>query len=227
MYHEPGVGLSTIVRMQPLLRAQSPYQRIEFDMTNRGLGLFLNDEMQFVEQYERQYHHALAGIPMQMNHRARHVLILGGGDGLAARTVFEWNPNTQVTLAELDPIVLKVCATYPPAVRLNSGALSRTTSMVGDAQKTIRLIPDTSVDVVLADFPDQNSRTMSLYDSLLYSEIYRVLKPGGIVSAYAGGDMIPVDDIIHSQFGNAQTIGVPISRNINCCIVQGVKQCLV
>lgn len=226
MYHRPDRSIQRTVRIRPLYAVRSPYQNIEYDMTNRGLALFLNDEIQFTQASERSYHGALAGTVSEISPRMKDVLILGGGDGLAARTIFERRPDARVMVAELDPYMISTAQTYKPIVDLNRGALSRTINVIDDARNTIRRIPDRSVDAVLCDFPDNCVDTMSLYGPLMYSEIFRVLKPGGAVSSYPGGSSEEMRGIIHSQFRNSRMLRADIDQGMSCHIIQGVKRCL-
>ena len=226
MYHRHQAIHDRVHRGQSLVSIQSPYQTIEFDMTNKGLGLFLNDEMQFVEQYERIYHHALAGTPFNLNPLIQKALILGGGDGLAARTILDYKPNASVVIAELDPLMIHMCQRFLPMINLNKGSLHRTTNVIDDAQKTIRKIPNGSVDLVICDFPDRNLGTLSLYGPHMYSEIFRVLKKDGVVSAYTGGVLHDIMSTVHNQFGNHRVMQAQIDGFTKCPIIQGVKTCL-
>lgn len=226
MYFKPNRHIQGTARLRTLYAVKSPYQRIEYDLTNRGLGLFLDDEMQFTEASERSYHGALAGSVSEINTRMKDVLILGGGDGLAARNIFEYNPNARVMVAELDPYMIHTAQTYNPMVSLNRGALSRTINVIDDAQNTVRKIPDRSVDAVLCDFPDNCVDMMSLYGPYMYSEIFRMLKPGGVVSSYPGGSDREVREIIHNQFRNSRAVRAEIDQGMTCQIIQGVKRCL-
>ena len=226
MYHTSQALMQKVVRSQSLLQTISPYQRIEIDMTNQGLGLFLDDEMQFVEQYEKIYHHALAGTPFNINPNIQRALILGGGDGLAARTIFEHNPSAKVAVAELDPHMINVCKHYSPISQLNKRALERTHNIIDDAQNTIRKMPNGSIDMVICDFPDVSLGTLSLYSPYLYSEIFRTLRKGGVVSSYPGGNLSGIQDIIKNQFGNVKIMEGKMDRSTKCYIVQGVKTCL-
>lgn len=218
-------GWAAAQRGNVLLRVMSPFQRIEFEQTNHGLSLYLNDEVQFTEKLERPYHDALAGTAIRQCPHASQVVILGGGDGLAARTIFERTPQANIALAELDPEMVRVCQQFNPIARMNRGALNRTQNLIGDAVETIRRIPSNSTDVVLCDFPDRQLGTLNLYDQALYGEIYRVLRPGGLVSSYAGGDAQHLYQTVRGQFNRVRHLQQPIDGLSYCDIIQGVKTC--
>ncbi|MGB0850327.1 MAG: methyltransferase domain-containing protein [Bacteroidia bacterium] len=222
MYH---VDYQQVIRGPELLRVDSPYQSIVFEKSPRGLALYLDDEVQFVENYERGYHYALAGSALLKQPFAKNVLILGGGDGLAARTVYEHRPSAKVYLAELDPGMIQTCNVFRPMLNLNKGALNKVFPMVGDATATIRRIPDSSMDIVMSDFPDYTLDTMKLYSPSVYMEMARVLRTGGILSVYPGGNEEVVADMVNQGFSHVTWNKTEIGDGLKCHIIQGVKSC--
>ena len=76
------------VYQEPVIYAHStPYQRIVLTRGNGDLRLFLNGNLQFSSRDEYRYHEALVWPALGRVANPRNVLILGGGDGLAAREV--------------------------------------------------------------------------------------------------------------------------------------------
>ena len=67
----------------------TPYQRIVITRWRDDVRLFLNGNLQFSSRDEYRYHEALVHPALATRPRARRVLILGGGDGLAAREVLK------------------------------------------------------------------------------------------------------------------------------------------
>jgi spermidine synthase len=63
----------------------TPYQRIVITRGRASFQLFLNGNLQFSSADEHRYHEALVHPAMALAQRPRRVLVLGGGDGLAAR----------------------------------------------------------------------------------------------------------------------------------------------
>lgn len=166
-----------------IVNSMSPYQHILLTHTNHGLSLFLNGEIQFVENQERIYHHALAVEPLLRSPLAKRALIMGGGDGLAVRSMLETRPM-EVFLCELDPLMVKVFSWEPRSVRMNKKSLSKCKVVIGDAKQSLQVMPSNFFDVVVADFPDYNLDTADLYGPRLYNEVFRVMKRGGVLSVY-------------------------------------------
>ena len=59
-----------------------------------------------------------------MNGPHGRVLILGGGDGLAAREVLRYPDVSSVTLVDLDPAVVSLARSFEPVSSLTHGSLS-------------------------------------------------------------------------------------------------------
>jgi spermidine synthase len=77
--------------------SQSPYQRIVLTQFRDDIRLYLNGDLQFSSQDEHRYHEPLVHYAMQLAHKPRRVLVLGGGDGLAAREVLHYPGLEQIT----------------------------------------------------------------------------------------------------------------------------------
>src|SRR5207253_6378041 len=84
-----------------VVHAQStPYQRIVVTRSARGFSLFLNGNLQFASVDEYRYHEALVHPAFVHALGRSRVLILGGGDGLAAREVLKYPEVESVTLVD-------------------------------------------------------------------------------------------------------------------------------
>ena len=85
----------------------TPYQHLT--VTERYIGkglpkitsLYINGRLQFSSNDEEIYHSYLTYPALTASARQDHVLVIGGGDGLAVRDILQWNPLT-VTLIDLD-----------------------------------------------------------------------------------------------------------------------------
>jgi spermidine synthase len=82
--------------------------------------LFLNGDLQFSTLDEHRYHEAL--VHPAFNGPRSRVMILGGGDGLAAREVLRYADVDEVVLVELDPAVTAAASTLDRLTAANDGA---------------------------------------------------------------------------------------------------------
>jgi spermidine synthase len=121
-----------------------------------------------------------------------NVLILGGGDGLAAREVLRHPGVERVTLVDLDPAMTEMFAETPLLARLNGGALNdpRMTVINADGFRWVREAAG-RYDVIIVDFPDPTNLSLGkLYSTTFYRSLSRILAPGGIASVQSGSPFV-------------------------------------
>jgi spermidine synthase len=167
-----------------ILARQTHYQRIVLTRAGHSFQLFLNANLQFSSADEYRYHEALVHPAMSLAPGARRVLILGGGDGLAAREVLRHPAVEEVVLVDLDPEMTQLCATNPMLRALNDGALSSPRLKVVNADAFVWLNQgEDRFDVAFVDFPDPNSFSLGkLYTSRFYAMLRRRLTAQGVVA---------------------------------------------
>ena len=161
----------------------SPYQKIVLTRWKDDWRLFLNGNLQFSTMDEYRYHEALVHPALSGHPAPRTVLILGGGDGLAAREVLRDGRVEKVTLVDLDPMMTKLFTEHAALSALNGGSLSdaRTTVVNADAYRWLEK-NDRRYDVVIVDFPDPSNYAVGkLYTTAFYRLLSRRLAPGAIV----------------------------------------------
>ena len=78
--------------------------------------------MQFSSRDEYRYHEALVHPGLQSLATPRHVLVLGGGDGLAIREVLKRDSVEQITLVDLDPEMTRLFSQNALLRQLNQEA---------------------------------------------------------------------------------------------------------
>lgn len=206
-----------------LLNVNSFYQDIALADTTYGLSLFLNGETQFIEAEERRYHHALGVRPLMKNPRIKRALILGGGDGLLVRSMLERNRSLGITLCELDPAMIKVFTKNSHARRINRNSLRKCRVVIDSAQSFIKKVPNNYFDLVVADFPDYKFGTSELYGYSMVSNMFRVLKSKGLISAYEGGPNSNLASVLTSSFKDVKILPVPLKIMGGINVVSGVK----
>lgn len=154
----------------------------------RPLGLFLDGRLRVSGRDEHRYHEAL--VHPAMNGPHARVLVLGGGDGLAAREVLRYPGVRRVDVVELDPAVVDLARSDPGLSRLNGHVFgdARVHVTTADAFRrlwTARPVP--SYDVVIADLPDPGiTASTKLYSQEFYGLVRRVLAPDGRLAVHAG-----------------------------------------
>jgi spermidine synthase len=173
---EEGLYADTVV-----LAKTSRYQRIVVTRAKNQFQLFLNGNLQFSSIDEYRYHEALVHPALALVPSARSVLILGGGDGLAAREVLRHPRVERVVLVDLDPEMTRLAATNPLLRELNGSALSSPRVSVVNEDALIWLGQGEELfDAAIVDFPDPHNFSLGkLYTTRFYALLRKRLDPSG------------------------------------------------
>ncbi|GHB21894.1 polyamine aminopropyltransferase [Streptomyces chryseus] len=153
------------------------------------LDLFLDGRLRVSGRDEHRYHEALVHPAMRGRHT--RVVILGGGDGLAAREVLRYPGVESVTVVELDSAVVELARTDPVLSALNGGAHRDPRLRVDTADAFTWLREQGRLrrpyDVVISDLPDPGiTPSTKLYSQEFYGLASRVLADGGRLVVHAG-----------------------------------------
>ncbi|MFF8998272.1 polyamine aminopropyltransferase [Streptomyces achromogenes] len=153
----------------------------------RPLDLFLDGRLRVGGRDERRYHEALVHPALTGPHP--RVLILGGGDGLAAREVLRHRDVHRLDLVELDPALVELARHDPGLAAANAHAFAdpRVHVTTADALTWLRGARGRAYDVVIADLPDPGiTASAKLYSQEFYGLARRVLAPRGRLVVHAG-----------------------------------------
>ncbi|WP_225824780.1 polyamine aminopropyltransferase [Streptomyces naphthomycinicus] len=153
----------------------------------RPLDLFLDGRLRVGGRDDRRYHEALVAPALTGPHG--RVLILGGGDGLAAREVLRHRGVRRVDVVDLDPGLVRLARRDPGLSAANDHAFAdpRVRVRTADALAWLREEPGRRYDVVIADLPDPGiTASTKLYSQEFYGLTRRVLAPGGRLVVHAG-----------------------------------------
>ncbi|MFF4119663.1 polyamine aminopropyltransferase [Streptomyces sp. NPDC001714] len=159
----------------------------------RPLDLFLDGRLRVGGHDERRYHEALVHPAMTGPHA--RVLILGGGDGMAAREVLRHTGVDRVDIVELDAGLVRLARHDPALSALNGHAYDdpHVRVFTADAFHWLREAPRSGYsgysgyDVVIADLPDPGiTASTKLYSQEFYGLVRRALAPGGRLVVHAG-----------------------------------------
>src|SRR5579864_3415177 len=107
-----------------ILARETRYQHIVLTRFKDDLRLFLNSHLQFSSRDEYRYHEALVHTGLAAIPNPRHVLVLGGGDGLAVREILKYPQVEHITLVDLDPEMTKLFSSNSVLSALNQKSLS-------------------------------------------------------------------------------------------------------
>ena len=175
-------------RDQVIYQDQTRYQRIVMTRFRDNHWLYLDGHTQFGSYDEERYHEPLVHPAMLVSAARRHILVLGGGDGLALREVLRHPEVQDVTLVDVDPAMTTLGRSHEVLVALNRGAFDdpRVTVVNQDAYVYLRDAHSRFWDVILVDLPDPRTIDLArLYGLEFYRLARRRLSPGGVVVTQA------------------------------------------
>ncbi|WP_327117109.1 polyamine aminopropyltransferase [Streptomyces sp. NBC_01341] len=162
-------------------------QEVVLTGVGRGsLDLYLDGRLRVSSRDDRRYHEAL--VHPAMNGPHHRVLILGGGDGLAAREVLRYPDVASVAVVDPDPAVTRLARTDPALAGLNEHAFEdpRLTAVTGDAFTWLRATHK-RYDVVISDLPAPGiTASTKLYSAEFYGLVAEALEPGGRLVVHTG-----------------------------------------
>lgn len=176
---------NSFYRDRIIYRQQTNHQKIVVTKHRNDLRLFLNGNIQFSSLDEYRYHEALVHPAMSLSKKREDVLLLGGGDGLAAREILKYDDEVKnIVLVDLDPEVVSFCNTNPLMRDLNNDSLRNEKIEIINTD-AYKYLEDTKnkFDVIIVDLPDPNNESLNkLYTNLFYRLIYQHLNEEGFVA---------------------------------------------
>ncbi len=167
---------------------QSVYQKIVVTQWKSDYWLYLNENLQFSTFDEPLYHEALVHPIMQILQQPRTILILGGGDGCAAREVLKYPEVNRITLVDLDKKLTDLFVTQPEFANINEGSLTHPKMTVID-QDGFTFIEESTdfYDLIIIDLTDPQSVELArLYSKEFYELCRQRLTPNGGLITQAG-----------------------------------------
>jgi spermidine synthase len=159
----------------------SPYQRIVLTRSSIDWRLFLNGNLQFSSADEYRYHEALVHPGISQLKDPKHVLVLGGGDGMAVRELLKYPTIADITLVDLDKKMTDLFTSNKSLLQLNSNALQSPKVSVINTDAFVWLRGNTKTfDFIVVDFPDPSNYSLGkLYTTSFYRELSRSLAEDG------------------------------------------------
>lgn len=197
-----------LYRDDVILSQQTPYQKIVMTKHKDDLRLFLDGNLQFSSIDEYRYHEALVHIPMTYAKKHDRVLILGGGDGLAARELLKYEDVKEIVLVDIDKDMTDLCTTDKQIAKLNNNSLKNEKVQVINEDGYMFVQENKNkFDVIIIDFPDPNNESLNkLYTNVFYNYIKANLNEDGVMVCqstspyYAKKSFWCINKTIKSQF---------------------------
>ena len=162
----------------------TPYQRIVMTENKQGFQLHLNNNLQFNSADEYRYHESLVHPAVNLSKQPKHVLVMGGGDGLAVRELLRYPDIETITLVDIDPQMTTLADRFEPLRKLSGGSLKdpRVTVINSDAFIWIEQ-NERKFDLCIIDFPDPGTFSVGkLYSRRFFGLLRQELADTACVS---------------------------------------------
>ncbi len=165
-----------------LVHKNTNYQELSLLDTNVfGRMLILDGYIQITEKDEYIYHEMIVHVPLMTHPEPTSVLIIGGGDGGAAREVLKHSSVEKVIMVEIDAEVVEICKSYFPATA-NALKDSRLELIYADGREYLRNKED-EFDIIIVDSTEPVGPSAGLFEPEFYQGAYASLKAEGILVA--------------------------------------------
>ena len=162
---------------------QTKYQRIVLTKWKKHISLFLDGNLQFSTIDEYRYHETLIHPAMSLAPSRENVLIIGGGDGLAAREILKYEDVKTIKIVDIDPEMVNLCATHGLITKFNENSLKnpKVKYIAEDGWVFIKNSEE-FFDIIILDLPDPRSEQLSkLYSKSFYLMLGNHLSRGGMI----------------------------------------------
>jgi spermidine synthase len=178
-----------------LARVDSPHQRIEVWDTPQLGRLFTLDGRPMTSSGDEFIYHECMTHPAALAHPApRSALVLGGGDGGAAKQLLRHRSIERIVVAELDNEVVRLTRAHLPDVHGGAFDDPRVQLVIGDAAQYVaqciaqfaehaRRMP---LDLVVFDLTPPDSPAAGLYTPAFLADLKRILAPQAAISLHLG-----------------------------------------
>lgn len=167
---------------------QTRYQKIVITEAKGYNWLFINGNQQLSSFDEWMYHEPLTHVPLALTDTKKKVLIMGGGDGCAARELLK-NPEVEsILLVDLDPKMVELAKTHPALLSMNKDAFdSEKVSVIHQDAFIYARDAKEKFNLIIIDLPDPRTVDINkLYTKDFYWYTQNLLSKGGVIITQAG-----------------------------------------
>lgn len=184
---------------------------ILFESHEWGRVLALDGVIQTTTRDEFIYHEMLVHPALLAHPEARHVCIVGGGDGGSAREVLKHKHIERVTQIEIDEGVIDFCKRYLPS--LSAGAFDdpRVDLVFADAAREMERTRQL-FDVIIIDSTDPIGPGAALFTEKFYRACHARLANSGIMVSQCGNSFISPQELVEA-LSRQRAAGF---RDVNC-----------
>jgi spermidine synthase len=203
-----------------IARVDSPYQRIDVWETRQLGRLFTLDGRPMTSTGDEFIYHECMVHPAAIAHPwPKAALVLGGGDGGAARQLLAHPSIERIVVAELDAQVVRLTREHMPEVPGGAFDDPRVELVIGDAAHYVSAAADTQrapFDLIVFDLTPPDSPAAGLYTAAFYGKLKRVMSRNAVLSVHLGSPYFHAEriagllDDLRGSFAHVSTMSTYI-----------------
>lgn len=191
-----GVNLALDVG-KVLFRDKTEHQDLViFENTDFGRVMSLDGAIQVTENDEFIYHEMFVHVPVLAHGAVERILIIGGGDGGAARQALQ-HANVAVMLVDLDRTVIDLSIKYLPSIHGGAFDNPRLSVIIEDGCKFVKETSE-KWDVIIIDSTDPHGPGEVLYTQEFYRDCKTCLSDDGIITTQNGTPFLQATELRNS-----------------------------
>jgi len=177
--YTPHCGITMEVK-KSLYHGESEFQTLEIlDTFEFGRLFLLDGVVMLTERDEFVYHEMLAHVPLNTHPSPEKVLVVGGGDGGTVREALKHPQVREITLVEIDRMVVEAALEYLPGI--SEGLRNpRVKVLYDDGVRFVADSPPGSYDVILVDSTDPVGPAEALFSRDFFQNCANALGPDGV-----------------------------------------------
>lgn len=193
---------------ESLFEGKSEFQKIDVVQTKAfGRVLAIDEIFMTSEKDEYFYHEMLVHPPMTTAKNIRRVLVIGGGDGGTVREVLTYPEVEQVTMVEIDPMVVEISKRYLSTIG-TAWDDPRLIVQFGDGIDFAKNAQVEPFDVILLDGSDPVGPAEGLFTKEFYQGCARLLAEDGVFCLQSESPILQKDIFLEL----ARTLGQIFER---------------
>lgn len=169
-----------------------------FDNAVFGRILALDGVIQTTTGDEFVYHEMIAHVPILAHGRAAEVLVIGGGDGGAARRALMHPAIRRVTMVEIDRGVVDLSLEWLPEISAGAFDDPRLDLQIADGARFVKET-DRRFDVIIIDSTDPIGPGEVLFTEEFYTDCRSCLAPGGVFVNQAAVATLQAEEFLDIQ----------------------------
>ncbi len=189
--------------------AESEFQKCGiYDTFDFGRLMMLDNVVMLTERDEFFYHEMITHVPLTVHPHPKRVLVIGGGDGGTIREVARHSGVEDITIVEIDKMVVDMSKKHLPFVACGFDD-PRVTLHITDGIRFIQEQKNTW-DVILIDSTDPVAFAEGLFHSDFYTSVRNALTENGILVAQTEFPLLS-KNLIRDIFSSLNQV-FPVSR---------------